>query len=132
MFSNISDKDDYLFFLPFIKIITYFLKTLNMKYLSDIMVEVSQKIRITKEEICCLLFYQEVVFYYYNLILLSLNFGVRCHLLEFVKKELDFLSVDEEQFFKKTTYLASNIFNKNIHFLQEHIDLSETNFFFCR
>ena len=129
IFKNISDKDDYLFYLPFIKIITFLLKNLNMKYISDIVVENSQKMKSTKEELISLLFYQEVIFYYYNLILLSLNFGVRCDLLDFVKQELDFLAQDEEQFFNKET-LTSTLFNKNTHFYQEYIDFSNSNFFF--
>ena len=129
IFKNISDKDDYLFYLPFIKIITFLLKNLNMKYISDIVVENSQKMQSTKEELISLLFYQEVIFYYYNLILLSLNFGVRCDLLDFVKKELDFLAEDEEQFFNKET-LTCTLFNKNTHFYQEYIDFSNSNFFF--
>ena len=129
IFNNIFDKDDYLFYLPFIKIITFLLKNLNMKYISDIVVEYSQKKHLTKEELTSLLFYQELIFYYYNIILLSLNFGIRANLLDFVKKEIDFLSEDEEQFFNKTT-LASTIFNRNIHFYQEYIDFSKSNFFF--
>ena len=129
IFNHISDKDDYLFYLPFIKIITFLLKNLNMKYLSDIVVENSQKMHQRKEEIISLLFYQEVVFYYYNLILLSLNFGIRCDLLDFVKKELDFLVGDEEQFFNKNI-LTSTIFNRNTHFYQDYIDFSDSNFFF--
>ena len=129
IFNNISDKDDYLFYLPFIKIITFLLKNLNMKYISDIVVENSQKMHQTKDEIISLLFYQELVFYYYNIILLSLNFGIRCDLLDFVKKELDFLLEDEEQFFNKGT-LTSTIFNRNIHFYQDYIDFSKSNFFF--
>jgi hypothetical protein len=74
-----------------------------MKYISDIIVEYSQKTRMLKEDLESLVFYQEVIFYYYNLIILSLNFGVRCNLLDFVKKELDFVSVEEEQIFNKNT-----------------------------
>ena len=129
IFNHIFDKDDYLFYLPFIKIITSLLKNLSMKYLSDIVVENSQKMHQRKDEIIPLLFYQEVVFYYYNLILLSLNFGIRCNLLDFVKKELDFLVGDEEQFFNKYT-LTSTIFNRNRHFYQDYIDFSNSNFFF--
>ena len=121
IFSNITGKDDYLFFLPFIKIITFLLKNLNMRYLSDMVIEFSQKNNIKENELYELLFYQEVIFYYYNLIILSLNFGVRCNLLEFAKKELDFLAEDEEQFFNKSS-LTSTIFNRNTHFYQEYID----------
>jgi hypothetical protein len=129
IFSNIAGKDDYLFFLPFIKIITFLLKNLNMRYISDMVIEYSQKINIKENELYELLFYQEVIFYYYNLIILSLNFGVRCNLLEFAKKELDFLAEDEEQFFNKSS-LASTIFNRNTHFYQEYVDLSNSKFFF--
>ena len=131
IFSNIFDKDDYLFYLPFIKIITFLLKNLNMKYISDMVVEYSQKKHQTKNELTSLLFYQELIFYYYNIILLSLNFGIRANLLDFVKKEIDFLSEDEEQFFNKST-LSSTIFNRNIHFYQEYIDFTKSDFFFCR
>jgi hypothetical protein len=130
IFTNISDRDDYLFFLPFIKIITFLFKTLNMKYISDIIVEYSQKTRMLKEDLESLVFYQEVVFYYYNLIILSLNFGVRCNLLDFVKKELDFMSIEEEQIFNKNTILTCTIFNKNSTFYLEDIDLTESNYFF--
>ena len=129
IFNNIFCKDDYLFYLPYIKIITFLLKTLNMKYLSDMVVDYSQKMQITKDELISLLFYQEVIFFYYNLILLSLNFGIRCDLLEFVKKELDFLSEDEEQFFNKE-FLTSTIFNRNTHFYQQYIDFSNYKYFF--
>ena len=129
IFSNIAGKDDYLFYLPFIKIITFLLKNLNMRYLSDMVIEFSQKNNIKENELYELLFYQEVIFYYYNLIILSLNFGVRCNLLEFAKKELDFLAEDEEQFFNKSS-LTSTIFNRNTHFYQEYIDLSNSKFFF--
>ena len=129
IFKNILNKDDYLFYLPFIKIIAFLLKNLNMKYISDIVVENSQKKYQTKEELISLLFYQEIVFYYYNIILLSLNFGIHCHLLDFVKKELDFLQEDEEQFFNKVA-LTSTIFNRNTHFYQDYIDFSKFNFFF--
>ena len=129
IFNNIFDKDDYLFYLPFIKIITFLLKNLNMKYISDMVVEYSQKKHQTKNELTSLLFYQELIFYYYNIILLSLNFGIRANLLDFVKKEIDFLLDDEEQFFNKST-LTSTIFNRNIHFYQDYIDFSNSNFFF--
>ena len=129
IFSKIANKDDYLFFLPFIKIITFLLKNLNMRYLSDMVIDFSQKNNIKENELYELLFYQEVIFYYYNLIILSLNFGVRCDLLEFAKKELDFLAEDEEQFFNKSS-LTSTIFNRNTHFYQEYIDLSNSKFFF--
>ena len=129
IFKNILDKVDYLFYLPFIKIIACLLKSLNMKNISDIVVENSQKKYQTKEELISLLFYQEVVFYYYNIILLSLNFGIHCDLLDFVKKELDFLQEDEEQFFNKLS-LTSTIFNRNTHFYQDYIDFSKFNFFF--
>ena len=129
IFNHIFDKDDYLFYLPFIKIITFLFKNLNMKYISDIVVENSQKMYQKKEDLISLLFYQEVIFYYYNLILLSLNFGIRCDLFDLVKKELDFLSGDEEQFFNKFN-LTSTIFNRNTHFYQEYIDFTDSNFFF--
>ena len=100
-----------------------------MKYISDILVEISQKKEQTKDELISLLFYQEVVFYYYNLIILSLNIGIRCDLLDFAKKELDILFEDEEQFFNKS-HLTSSIFYRSTHYNQEYIDLSNSNFFF--
>ena len=130
IFSKIKYSDDYLFFLPFIKMLIFILKSFNMRLISDRVVELSQKIKTPKEDMPSLLFYQEVIFYYYNLILLSLNFGLRCNLLDFVKKELDFLTEDEEQFFNKEN-LTGALFTRNAHFYQPCVDLSKnTNYFF--
>ena len=130
IFNNIKFLDDYLYFLPFIKMMIFILKSFNMRVLSDRVIEFSQKKYISKEDLTSVLFYQEVIFYYYNLILLSLNFGQRCKLFDFVRRELEFLSEDEEQFFAKNN-LISILFNRNIHFYQEYIDFSKhKNYFF--
>jgi len=129
IFNNVKETDDYLFFLPFIKVIIFILKRFNMKSLSDTVIDFSQRINISKDEYLSLLFYQEVIFYYYNLILLSLNFGQRCNLLDFIWKEIEYIQDEDEQFFCKTN-LKMNLFSRNIHFYQDFIDLSEYHFFF--
>ena len=100
-----------------------------MKSLSDTVIDFSQRINISKDEYLSLLFYQEVIFYYYNLILLSLNFGQRCNLLDFIWKEIEYIQDEDEQFFCKTN-LKMNLFSRNIHFYQDYVDLSEYHFFF--
>ena len=130
IFNNIKLLDDYLFFLPFIRMIIFILKSFNMREISDRVIDLSQKLNLSTGEMESLLFYQEIIFYYYNLILLFLNFGQRCNLFDFVKKELDFLSEDDEQFFSKY-FLASSLFKRNISFYQEYIDFSNfKNYFF--
>ena len=131
IFIQVKYFDDYLHFLPFIKMLIFILKSFNMKTLSDLVLEYSQKIEISTEDLTSLLFYQEVIFYYYNLIILSLNFGLKCNLLSSVMKELDFLSEDEEQIFSKINLIENISFKKNVHFCQENIDFSKNkNYFF--
>ena len=111
IFSNIKDKNDYLFFIPFLRILILLLKNFDMKFLSDTVVERSQKTSKGKVSNKLLIFYQEVVFFYYNLILLSLNFEIKCGLIDYVKNELEILSADKEQLFNKNL-MNSTIFQK--------------------
>ena len=129
IFNNIKYLDDYLFFLPFIKMAIFILKSFNIRVISDRVIELSQKLNISKEDTTSLLFYQEVIFYYYNLILLSLNFGQKYNLHDFVKKELDFLSDDEEQFFNKNSLLCT-LFKRNFHFYQPYVNFSRSTHYF--
>ena len=129
IFTNIKLLDDYLFFLPFIKMMIFIMKSFNMRVISNNVIELSQKLDIPKEDLTSLLFYTEVIFFYYNLILLSLNFGQRCHLYDFVQKELNFLSEDEEQFFSKS-FLNCTSFNRNVHYHQSYINFAKYKHYF--
>ncbi len=87
MFSLIENKIDYLIYIPFLKTILNLFQKFKINYISEIIFSNTNKAK-SKKEIKSFYFYQEVIFFYYNIIILTLNFGIKGDKLDFVKKEL--------------------------------------------
>ena len=75
----------------------------KMDYISDIIFGNTNKMK-TKEELKQFYFYQEVIFFYYNIKVLTLNFGIKGERLDFVKKELENISNQNDLPFNKKNF----------------------------
>ena len=128
MFSLIENKIDYLIYIPFLQIILNLFQKFKINYISEIIFSNTNKTK-SKKEIKSFYFYQEVIFFYYNIIILILNFGIKGDKLDFVKKELENISNENELPFNKKNFLSLS-FKKELELLQEPIDFSKDNYFF--
>ena len=128
IFSFVQIKIDYLIYIPYLKLIINLFQMFKMDYISDIIFGNTNKMK-TKEELKQFYFYQEVIFFYYNIKVLTLNFGIKGERLDFVKKELENISNQNDLPFNKKNFLSSS-FKKEIELIQESIDFSEEKYFF--
>ena len=123
IFSFIEGKEGYLFYLPYVKRLTDLFQILNIKGITDCVIDQSAKaIEIDGKT---LIFYQEVMFFYYNLMVLYLNFGLKGGMYLFVEKELECICND--QIFNKSVFLAKP-FKKENHFYQEEVNFDNDNY----
>ena len=69
IFSFIEGKEGYLFYLPYVKRLTDLFQILNIKGITDCVID--QSARAIEIDGKTLIFYQEVMFFYYNLMVLD-------------------------------------------------------------